>query len=134
MTTLTLTDCLREIASRKIPWAGEPGAGFDTGLYAVLDHAYQHASAVLYYRPEEHEFLLYIYSASADGCEAAKVADAVTNYLKRAGVIEGAEIPGDVPAGALLHELDKTEAQQRLAAIKRALQPDYREVWPYSFH
>ncbi len=119
--TLSLSSCLSEIVSERIPWAGDPGADFNTGLYAVLDHADDHASAVMYYRPQSHQFLMYVYVPSHDEGTAAHVADAVTHYLRRPAALSGAEQGDGMLPGEQLHELDRAEAQIRLASLQRVL-------------
>jgi hypothetical protein len=118
---LSLSSCLSEIVSGGIPWAGDPGADFNTGLYAVLDHADDDASAVMYYRPQSHQFLMYVYVPSHDERAAAHVADAVTRYLRRPAALSGAGCEVGEPAGAELHELDRIEARNRLTSLQRIL-------------
>ena len=120
--SLSLSSCLSEIASEGIPWAGDPGADFNTGLYAVLDHADDNASAVMYYRPQSHQFLMYVYVPSHDENAAAHVADAVTRYLRRPSVLTGVERDDGMLPGEELHELDRVEARSRLASLRRVLE------------
>ena len=117
----TLATCLAEITAQDIPWAGDPGADFNTGLYAVLDHANDHASAVMYYRPQSHEFLMYVYVPSHDESAAAEVADAVARYIRRPGALCGTRADAGTLPGAVLWELDKLEAARRLATLRATL-------------
>jgi hypothetical protein len=118
---LSLSSCLSEIVAEKIPWAGDPGADFNTGLYAVLDHAEDNASAVMYYRPQSHQFLMYVYVPSHDEHAAAHVADAVTRYLRRPSALYSLDREDGMLPGEELHELDRVEARRRLAALQRVL-------------
>ena len=118
---LSLSSCLSEIVSEGIPWAGDPGADFNTGLYAVLDHADDDASAVMYYRPQSHQFLMYVYVPSHDEHAAAHVADAVTRYLQRPAALSGTDREINELPGAELHELDRIEARNRLTSLQRIL-------------
>jgi hypothetical protein len=134
MHSLTLSGCLAEIATHGIPWAGDPGAGFDTGLYAVLDHAEARASAVLYYRPQDQQFLMYVYLPSGDEGAVTKVADAVVGYMKRGDVVHGRPVPARDLPGAVLCELDAIEAHKRLRTICEHLNPPIRDPRPFAFH
>ncbi len=132
--TLTLSSCLAEISAKGIPWAGDAGAGFDTGLYAVLDHIDDGASAVLYFRPQNQQFLLYVYVPSHDAQVAADVADSVTRYLRYTDTVYGSRGAGKALPGAVLYELDRPEARRRIAALRCALGEPAEDVPPYQFH
>lgn len=133
-TNLPLSQCLSEIASLGVPWAGDPGASFDTGLYAVLDHVDDGALALLYFRPEDHEFLLYVYTATHDETIAHEVADDVTRYLQRADTVFGALVGGDASPGAMLWELDREEARRRIDQLRRVLARPGEDVGPCALH
>lgn len=119
--SLSLSSCLEEIVSERIPWAGDPGADFNTGLYAVLDHVEDNASAVMYYRPQSHQFLMYVYVPSHDEEAAAQVADAVTRYLRHPAALSPSDDDHGLLPGEELHELDRVEARRRLASLQRVL-------------
>ncbi|MCX7057340.1 MAG: hypothetical protein NTZ79_09130 [Proteobacteria bacterium] len=130
----TLSGCVEEIATRGIPWAGDPGADFDTGLYAVLDHVEAQASAVVYYRPEEHRFLMYVYVPSNDAEVVAEVTDAITSYMQQADVVNSSGLPANELPGAVLHELDATEAHKRLKTICEQTNSPADDLVPFAFH
>lgn len=131
---LPLSSCLAEISANRIPWAGDPGADFRTGLYAVLDHIDDNASALLYYRPQSQQFLLYVYVPSRDEMAVADVAEAVTRYLKHADALYGTPGRSESLPGAVLYELDRPEACRRIASLRRALSQPVQDVVPHRFH
>jgi hypothetical protein len=132
--SLPLSRCLSEIASRGVPWAGDPGANFDTGLFAVLDHVDDGALALLYFRPEDHEFLVYVYTATHDERVAHEVAEDVTRYLQSAETIFGTPRDGDASPGAVLWELDREEARRRIDQLRRVLARPGEDVGPSALH
>jgi hypothetical protein len=132
--SLPLSRCLSEIAANEVPWAGDSNASFDTGSYAVLDHVDEGASALLYFRPADHQFLLYVYTPTHNDAMAADVADAVTRYLCRADAVYGHPLVKDSAPGEVLWELDRDEARRRLEQIRHVLARPNEDVRPYAFH